>query len=226
MNYVWEFGAIARYQTLLYEGLANTLHLTILAYLFGLPIGIVLALGRLSRLRWLGVGVGFVIDFFRCTPSLVQLFWFFFALPRLTGIRLSPFEASLICLTILSSAFVAEIFRGGIVSIERGQWEGARALGMSYRSIMARIILPQAVKRMIPVFLERAIELLKTSTIAAAISYPDLLFQANEISHRTYRPLEVFTTVALIFLIVVTIGSQLTRLLERRLARSGESTVH
>ncbi len=226
MNYIWEFSAIERYQHLLLEGLANTLQLTVLAYVFGLPIGIALALGRLSRHRIVSVVVGFVIDFFRCTPSLVQLFWFFFALPRITGIRLSPFEASLICLTILSSAFVAEIFRGGIASIERGQWEGARALGMSYRQMMARIILPQAIKRMIPVFLERAIELLKTSTIAAAISYPDLLFQANEISHRTYRPLEVFTTVALIFLVVVTIGSQLTRMLERRLARSGESTAH
>lgn len=226
MNFVWDFSSVLRYQDLLWVGLANTLQLTVLAYVFGLPIGIALALARLSRIRVISVGFGFIIDFFRCTPSLVQLFWFFFALPRIIGVRLDPFSASLICLTILSSAFVAEIFRGGIASIERGQWEGARALGMNYVHIMGRVILPQAIKRMLPVFLERAIELLKTSTIAAAISYPDLLFQANEISHRSYRPLEVFTTVAVIFLVVVTIGSQLTRLLERRLARSGESTVH
>ena len=226
MGYDWDFEPVLRHFDLLVYGLGNTLLITGLAFLMGLPIGFILAMMRLSGRRYLSMPTGFVIDFFRCTPSLVQLFWFFFAFPMLTGIRLTPFSAVVITLTILSAAFTAEIFRAGILSLERGQWEAARALGMPHRNIMGRIILPQAIKRMIPVFLERAIELLKTSTIASTISYTDILFNAQEISHQTYRPMEVFTVVALIFLIIVTSGSQLARWLERWMARSGESTVH
>lgn len=226
MHYNWNFQAVFQYSHLLVEGLGNTLFITALAFMLGLPIGFVFALMRLSRMRTVSIPAGFVVDFFRCTPSLVQLFWFFFAFPLITGIRLTPFSATAITLTVLSAAFTSEIFRGGILSLERGQWEAARALGMRPRQVMGRIILPQAVKRMIPVFLERAIELLKTSTIASTISYADILFNAHEISHATYRPLEVFTIVAIIFLIIVTVGSQATRWLERWMARSGESTVH
>ena len=171
MSYDWNFEPVLRHFDLLVYGLGNTLLITGLAFLIGLPIGFVMALLRLSGRRSLSLPTGFVIDFFRCTPSLVQLLWFFFAFPMLTGIRLSPFAAVVITLTILSAAFTAEIFRAGILSLERGQWEAARALGMRHRDAMRRIVLPQAVKRMIPVFLERAIELLKTSTIASTISY-------------------------------------------------------
>ncbi len=226
MGYDWNFAPVLRHFDLLMYGLGNTLMVTAIAFVIGLPIGFAFAMARLSKWRALAMPAGFVIDFFRCTPSLVQLFWFFFAFPMLTGIRLSPFSAVVITLTILSAAFTSEIFRAGILSLERGQWEAARALGMRHRQMMKRIILPQAVKRMIPVFLERAIELLKTSTIASTISYTDILFNAQEISHQTYRPMEVFTTVAVIFLIIVTTGSQLTRWVERWMARSGESTVH
>jgi polar amino acid transport system permease protein len=224
MGYTWDFSPVYRNFDLLLAGLANTVELTALSYLIGLVLGGGLAFLRLSKRRALSLGAGLYIDFFRGTPGLVQLFWFFFALPGLTGIRLSPYAASLLTLTVLASAFLAEVFRAGIVSVERGQWEAARAIGMSEREAMRRIILPQAIKRMIPVFLERLVELLKMSTIASTISYADILYQAQDLSQKTYRPLEIFTAAAVMILVVITIASQLTRLVERRMARSGETT--
>lgn len=115
------------------------------------------------------------------------------------------------------------MFRGGVASIERGQWEAAKAIGMTRSQTLGRVVLPQAVKRMIPAFLERAIELMKTTTLVASISYADLLYQANAIAQATFRPLEVFTVAALIYFVILTALSQLVRLIERRLARSGET---
>jgi polar amino acid transport system permease protein len=138
---------------------------------------------------------------------------------------MTPFMAAATTFSIQSAAFFAEVFRGGIASVERGQWEAARAIGMTRGQSLRRVVLPQAVKRMIPAFLERAIELMKTTTLVATISYADLLYAANEISQRSFRPLETFTVAALVYFVVITTASQAARRLERRLAVSGESTV-
>jgi polar amino acid transport system permease protein len=211
---------------LLAQGLVNTLAVTGAALAFGVPLGLLLALMRLSPRHALTWPAGFVIEFFRTTPPLVQLFWFFFALPILVRVEMTPYLAAVLTFSIQSSAFFAEVFRAGIVSVERGQWEAARALGMDRRQTLGRIVLPQAVKRMIPAFLERAIELLKTTTLVATISYADLLFQANEVAQKTFRPLEVFTVAALIYFAVIFAASLLVHRVERRLAASGETTVH
>jgi len=139
---------------------------------------------------------------------------------------MTPFLAACATFSIQSAAFFAEVFRAGIQSIERGQWDAARAIGMTHAQALGRIVLPQAVKRMIPAFMERAIELMKTTTLVATISYADLLFAANEVSQKTFRPLETYTVVALIYFLAIFLASQLARLLELRLAKSGESTVH
>ena len=126
--------------------------------------------------------------------------------------------AAIVTFSIQSAAFFAEVFRAGIVSVERGQWDGARAIGMTHGQALRRIVLPQAVKRMIPAFMERAIELMKTTTLVATIAYADLLFAANEIAQKTFRPLETFTVAALIYFVVITAFSLAARQLERRLA--------
>ncbi len=222
--YRWDFAPVLANADLLALGLLNTLKVTGTALVFGVQLGLVLALLRLSPRRWLAWPAGFVIEVFRTTPPLVQLFWFFFALPLLIGVEMSPFLAASLTFSIQSAAFFAEVFRGGIVSIERGQWEAARAIGMTHRQALHRIILPQAVKRMIPAFTERAIELMKTTTLVATISYADLLFQTNEVAQKTFRPLEVFTAAALIYFAVIFGASLLAQRLERRLAVSGETT--
>ena len=224
--YRWDFSPVVANADLLVAGLLNTLKITGTALVFGVALGLVLALLRLSQQRLASWPAGFVIEVFRTTPPLVQLFWFFFALPLIVGIEMTPFMAAAVTFSIQSAAFFAEVFRAGIVSIERGQWEGARAIGMTRSQTLQRIVLPQAVKRMIPAFMERAIELMKTTTLVATISYADLLFAANEIAQKSFRPLETFTVVALIYFVVIFAVSLIARQIERRLAVSGESTVH
>jgi polar amino acid transport system permease protein len=224
--YRWDFAPVLANADLLAQGLANTLAVTGAALAFGIPLGLLLALMRLSTRRWLTWPAGFVIEFFRTTPPLVQLFWFFFALPILVRVEMTPYTAAVLTFSIQSSAFFAEVFRAGIVSVERGQWDAARALGMDRGQTLRRVVLPQAVKRMIPAFLERAIELLKTTTLVATISYADLLFQANEVAQKTFRPLEVFTVAALLYFVLIFAASLAVRQVERRLAVSGEGTVH
>ncbi|MEM6941962.1 MAG: amino acid ABC transporter permease [Pseudomonadota bacterium] len=222
----WNFVAVLNDFDLLMLGLLNTLKVTGLALLFGVPLGLVLALSRLSTFRPLSGVAGFIVEFFRTTPPLVQLFWFFFALPILIDVRMTPLIAAVVTFSIQSSAFFAEIFRGGIQSIDKGQWEGAKAIGMSYSQSLQRVILPQAVKRMIPAFMERSIELLKTTTLVSTVAYTDLMFQANELAQKTFRPLEVYTVVAVIYFLLIFVVSQLSIWVERHLARSGEGTVH
>jgi polar amino acid transport system permease protein len=224
MGYEWDFGVVLRdFDQLLY-GLRNTLKVTLAALALGMPLGLIVAVARLSARRLIAWPVGLFVEFFRSTPPLVQLFWSFFALPILIGVRIDPFEAAVLTLSLQSSAFFAEVFRGGIISIETSQWEAGRALGMGHGQLLRRVILPQAVKRMIPAFLERVIELMKTTSLVAAISYADLLYEANAVSQATFRPLEVFTVAAGLYFAVLFPTSLAVRGLERRLAVSGEST--
>nr|WP_306267730.1 amino acid ABC transporter permease [Pararhizobium sp. IMCC3301] len=224
MGYEWDFGIVFRDFDLLMLGLLNTLKVTGLALLFGVPLGLFLALCRLYGAKLVSVPVGILIEFLRSTPPIAQLFWFFFAMPILFGVEIDPFEASVLTFSLQSSAFFAEVFRGGIVSIDDGQWEAAKAIGMDRNASLRRIILPQAVKRMIPAFLERAIELMKTTTLVSTISYADLLYQANSIAQSTYRSLEVFTIAAGIYFIVIFACSMGVRVLEHRLGKTGEMT--
>ena len=221
----WNFLAVMNDFDLLLLGLVNTLKVTAMALMFGVPLGLFLALCRLATFRPLAAVAGFIVEFFRTTPPLVQLFWFFFALPILVDVRMTPLTAAVVTFSIQSAAFFAEIFRGGILSIESGQREGAKAIGMNYRQSLSRVILPQAVKRMIPAFMERSIELLKTTTLVSTVAYADLMFQANDLAQKTFRPLEVYTIVALMYFLLIFTFSQLSLLVEHRLARSGDSTV-
>jgi len=220
--YRWDFSPIWANGDLLLAGLGNTLALTAVALAGGLPVGLALALARLSGNRFLAAPAGLVIEVFRTTPPLVQLFWFYFGLPIILKVEMTPYLAAALTFTIQSGAFFAEIFRAGIVSVEKGQSEAARAIGMSKAQAMRRIILPQAVKRMFPAMMERSIELMKTTTLVATVSYADLLYQANELAQKTFRPLEVFTAAALLYFLVITLVSMLGALIERRMAQSGE----
>jgi polar amino acid transport system permease protein len=221
----WDFTPVFDNFGLLLAGLGATLQLTIAALACGLPVGLALAAGRLSGTRWLSVPAGVIIEVFRTTPPLVQLFWFYFGLPIVMQVEMTPFLAALLTFTIQSGAFFAEIFRAGIVSIEAGQNEAARAIGMTRVQSFRRVILPQAVKRMFPAFLERSIELMKTTTLVATISYADLLYQANELAQKTFRPLEVLTAAALMYFVVISLLSAFAARVERRFAASGEMAV-
>ena len=224
--YEWDFSVIPMNADLLIMGLYGTIKVFVSAFVIGFPSGLILALMRLSRFKIISIPIGLFIDFLRSTPALILLFWFFFAFPIIIGLMIQAFLAATLTLAIVAAAFYAEIFRAGINSIERGQWESASALGMTRLELLRRVILPQAIKRMIPAFLERTIELLKTTPLMAAVAYRDLLFQAMDIAQKTFRPLEVLTVVAGIYFMMIFPTSLGVRKLERKLAKSGESTVH
>ena len=221
--YEWDFIPILTETGFLLAGFRNTLILTATALCGGLCVGLLLALCRLSSTRWLSIPADIIIEVFRTTPPLVQLFWFYFGLPIVLAVEMTPFLAAALTFTIQSGAFFAEIFRAGIVSIERGQWEAAKSIGMTHQQVMRRIVLPQAIKRMFPSMMERSIEM-KTTTLVATVSYADLLFQANELAQKTFRPLEVYTVVALIYFLAITLISFFAGRVEKRFARSGELT--
>jgi polar amino acid transport system permease protein len=220
--YEWDFSVVLRDGDLLLRGFAGTLKITGASLILGLIIGLIAALARLSKTRILSFPTGAYIEIFRSTPPLVQLFWAFYALPIILNVRLNAFQAAFITLSLQSGAFFAEVYRGGIVSIDRGQWEAGRAIGMGYPTLMRRVILPQAIKRMIPAFMDRAVELLKTTTLVAVIGYADLLYEAMQLSLQTYRPLEVYTIAAAFYFVVLFLASLAVRAFEGRLARAGD----
>lgn len=217
--YRWDFGTVFGNFGVLMVGFQNTLILfgasLILALAFGLVAGIAQASSR-SYLR--APVVGFT-EIFRNTPVLVQLMWLYFAFPILTGIKLSVFAAGLLALSLTSGSFFSDVFRGGVESIVRGQWDGGRALGMSYGQLMRRVILPQAVRRMIPALTNRSVELAKMTTLTSTIAYAELLYQARLLSSATFRPIETLTIVALFYVVVFYVATLGVERLEQRLAR-------
>jgi polar amino acid transport system permease protein len=219
MNYDWDFGAVWQYRDMLLAGALGTLKIATVAIVLGVIIGAVVATMRLSKNRWLEVPALWFTEFYRNTPPLVHFFWAFYALPVVLGVSLDPYAAAIIALSTQSGAFYAEVFRGGVVSIERGQWEAGRALGMHSGQLLRRVVLPQAAQRMLPPFLERSFELIKTTALAATLAYSDLMYQAMQVNSITFRPLEVYTCVAAIFFVTLLVLSSIAHVAEMRLMR-------
>jgi polar amino acid transport system permease protein len=143
------------------------------------------------------------IEAFRCTPILVQLIWFYYALPILAGVEMTPITASALALSLYGGSFYSEIIRGGIISTDAGQIEAARALGMRRFQVLRRIVLPQAFKRMVPPLMSQSIMQLKNTSLLSVLAVPDLLYQGQVIAHETYRPLELYTFIALAYFAVL-----------------------
>ncbi|MBL8344791.1 MAG: amino acid ABC transporter permease [Rubrivivax sp.] len=221
MNHRWNFDAVWANPEALLAGAAGTLRIFVICLVLGLSLGLLVGLGRYSRRRWIYLPTSAFVEFFRNTPVLVQILWFYFALPMLLPFEISPLTAAALGISLNSAAFSGEIFRGGIQSLERGQWEGAQALGMTQGQAMRRIILPQAVKRMLPALTNRAIEIFKMSTLASAVAYVELLQQGKLIASLHFNPIEAYTVIALLFFAALYPLVQATYVLERRL-RQGD----
>ena len=219
VSYSWDFSFLWIYRWLLLKGLGFTLLYTVGSILLGLLVGLLVGLLRLSRSWLVNLPLIAYIEAFRCTPLLVQIIWFYYAFPVLVGIDIPAAIAGMLVLTLYTGAFYAEIFRGGVVSIERGQWDAAKAIGMRHAQVLHRVILPQAIKRMIPPFINQSIIQLKNTSLVSTIAVGDLLYQGQLITSATYRPLETYTTVACIYFAILfpmTLGAQVVeRLLQR-----------
>ena len=219
MGHHWDFASVFGNTDALLAGAAGTLRIFALSLVLGLSLGLLVGFGRYSRNHWLYLPATAFVEFFRNTPVLVQILWFYFALPILLPFSISPLAAATLGISLNSAAFSAEIFRGGIQSIETGQWDGARAIGMAWGQAMRRIIFPQALKRMTPALTNRAIEIFKMSTLASAVAYVELLQQGKLIASVYYNPIEAYTAVAAIFFVFLWPLVQLTYVFERRLRR-------
>ncbi len=220
MAYRWDFASVFSNTDALLAGALGTLRIFAICLVLGLSLGLLLGLARYSKRKLLYLSASAFVEFFRNTPVLVQILWFYFAMPMLLPFEISPLTAAALGISLNSGAFSGEIFRAGIQSIERGQWEAAHALGMSSAQAMRRIILPQAVKRMLPALTNRCIEIFKMSTLASAVAYVELLQQGKLIASINYNPIETYTVIALIFFAVLYPLVQATYVLERRLRES------
>jgi polar amino acid transport system permease protein len=220
VNHNWNFDAVWANPEALLAGAAGTLRIFAICLVLGLALGLLVGLGRYSRRRLVYIPASVFVEFFRNTPVLVQILWFYFALPMLVPFDISPLMAAALGISLNSAAFSGEIFRAGIQSLDRGQWEGAQALGMSQGQAMRRIILPQAIKRMLPALTNRAIEIFKMSTLASAVAYVELLQQGRLIASIHYNPIEAYTVIALLFFVFLYPLVQATYVLERRLRQS------
>ena len=201
---------------LLVAGAGITIEITALSVFFGMLIGIIVALVRMSDfkiLRWLG---NVYVDFIRGTPLLIQIFLVYFALPSIIGHRVDAFFAAISACSINSGAYVAEVFRGGIQSIDVGQMEAGRSLGMTWWQTMRYSILPQAFKRIIPPLGNEFIAMLKDSSLVSVIGFEELTRRGQLIIARTYASFEIWMAVAIIYLILTFTVARLTGLLERK----------
>lgn len=220
MGYTWNFSGLWKYREVFIRGTAMTAYLTCMALVIGIVLGMILALTRGSRFAPLRYLAAAYIELFRTTPALVQLVWIYYSLPILTGIQLPNVASAAIGLGLHSAAYFAEIFRAGIQSIEQGQTYAARSLGMSHWQSMRRIVLPQALQRMVPPLINEFVNLAKLTTLASVLAVYELMQQANNLMLTVPRPLEIYTVLALLFFAILFPITLLSQALERRWIRT------
>lgn len=214
MNF--DFDLVVNSFPLLLLGAGVTVQITALSVGFGLLIGMFVGIARLSRVKLIKFLATVYVDFIRGTPLLVQIFLIYFALPMIIGQRIDPFIAAITACSVNSGAYVAEIFRAGIQSIDKGQMEAGRSLGMTWTQTMRFIILPQAFKRIIPPLGNEFIAMLKDSSLVSVIGFEELTRRGQLIIARTYGSFEIWLTVAFIYLVMTLTISRLVDYLERR----------
>lgn len=212
-----DFSIIPGIMPALLVGTRLTVELAIIAVAIGLVIGSFAGIGRVGGNRIVRIITGIYVDFIRGTPLLVQLFLVYFGLPSLIGRPIPPFLAAIAAMGINSGAYIAEIVRAGIQSIDRGQIEAARSLGLTYSQSMRYIIFPQAFRRIIPPLGNEFIAMLKDSSLVSVIALEELLRKGQVVITRTFRPFEVYMVVALIYLTMTLAISRLVAWSEKRL---------
>jgi polar amino acid transport system permease protein len=205
------------------SGLGLTIVLSAAAVVCSFVLGLAVGLGRMYAPPWLRALLVFYIDSMRAIPVFVVLVWIYFAVPIISGYSFDPFWAALIGITIHVAAYVAEVIRAGITSIRKGQIQAGLAIGMSGTQIVRKVLLPQAIVRMLPAFGSIVSVTIKDTAIAAVIAVPELMRQAETVAGQSYRPIEVFTTVMVIYFLLI---FPVTRLIDRyyiRVAHLGRS---
>jgi polar amino acid transport system permease protein len=219
----FDFAVIADHWRFLASGVGITLALAALSGVTSIAAGLIVALARLYGPRWVRPVVVLYIDSMRAIPVLVVLVWTFFALPIVAGITMAPFFAALLGLTVHLAAYAAEIFRAGIESVRAGQTRAALALGMSRGEIVRRIVLPQAVVRMLPAFGSLLSITIKDTAIASVIAVPEFMRQSETVQGQSFQPIEVYTFAMLVYFLMLFPVTRGVELVYRRVAHLGRS---
>ena len=204
----------------LVDGLYFTIGLSVTAILISIVLGLLIALPGLAARRVPRAINRTYVELVRAVPILVLILWVYYGLPQIAAISISVFWAGVIALAISDSAFQAEIFRAGIQSVGRGQYEAAHSISLNYRDTMRYVILPQAIKRILPALGNQLVYMLKMSSLVSVIGMQELTRRANELVVTEYRPLEIYTVLVLEYLVLILLVSAGVRWLERRFAAS------
>ncbi|TCT20328.1 amino acid ABC transporter membrane protein (PAAT family) [Melghiribacillus thermohalophilus] len=212
------FDVIQDYLPYFLQGMGLTIGLSLIGILMGSVMGLFIALGKMTRFKVIQFPFIWYINFFRGTPLFVQILLIHFGVMPIFMSPVNPIASAIVSLSLNAAAYIAEIFRAGIQSIDRGQMEAARSLGMSHVQAMRYVILPQAVKRMIPPLGNEFIVLLKDSSLAAVIAAPELMYWGRAASGATFRVWEPYLTVALIYLVLTLSLTYVLNYVERKLA--------
>lgn len=219
-----DFSFLQRYYGFFLNGTGITLLLSLFGVALGVIFGVLLALMKLSKNILFKSFASSYIELIRGTPLLVQLYLVYYGLPRLLGIDFSDISLGIVAISLNSSAYVAEIIRAGILSIDKGQMEAARSLGMTHKMAMLTIIIPQAFKNILPALGNEFIVLVKESAIVSVIGIHDLMYNTDTVRGNTYLPFEPLVVAAIIYFAITFILSKLLGVLERRM-RAGDSSI-
>jgi len=196
----------------------GTLRLAVPAIILGFILGIFIGLGRLARSRWVHYPATIYVEFFRGVPLVMVIFWFWFIIPVLIGKSLPEYSVALTAFVVFEAAYLGEIVRAGIQSVPRGQVEAAIATGLSHHRMMRYVVLPQALRNMIPALVTQFIVLLKDTSLASIIGYVDLTKAAQIVNNREIRPFELYLFIAVIYWLCSYGMSRCAQTLEQRLA--------
>lgn len=219
IEYDWRFDVIWDYRQVYLRGAQITIALSLLSVVFATILGLFVALARQSRSRIVTFISSVYVEFLRNTPLLVQIFWIFYCLPVLVGVSLTAFWSAAVSLAVHFSAYIAEIIRSGIASIDRGQTDAAKILGFTYGQSMRRIVLPQALRRVLPPLVNIFADIVKLSSLASVIGVYDLMHSVNNTIMNTFRPLELYSALAVVYFVLIYPVAFAARRFELRLSR-------
>ena len=200
--YEFRFDAVWQYLPYLAEGIWITIYVTLASTAIGLVLGIVIAVLRLSSNPILSMPMRAYIEFFRNTPTLVKLVWVFYLIPILLGLKTEALTSCIIAMAVSAAAYIAEVVRAGIQDVPRGDIEAAEAVGMTPMTVLRRIVLPQALRKVLPPLANTFIVFLKYSSLVSVVGVNDLMYRANVISTTTFRPMETYTVLALFYFVL------------------------
>jgi glutamate/aspartate transport system permease protein len=214
----FDFHVLAQYKGLLWQGLIVSFELTFIAIAGGILLGTVLALMRMSRLRLVSAPAGFYVNFLRSLPLILVIFWFYVLTPKIVGHPIDAYSSVLIAFILFEAAYYCEIIRAGISSVKRGQVQAGLAMGFTHLDMMRYVVLPQAFRNMLPVILTQSIIMFQDTSIVYIVGVRDFLTTADVVANSTNRPIELYTTVAVVYLAICFTASKLVGRLQRSYA--------